>query len=48
MNLYRVTILFTDGTLDDSVIASPLQLSEVTKRAERSGFSFASITVESL
>lgn len=48
MNIYRITILFTDGSLDDSVIASPLPIGEVTKRAERSGFSFASITVESL
>jgi hypothetical protein len=46
MNSYKITTLWEDGELLERIIESYLDIVEIADRANRSGFNFASITVE--
>lgn len=48
MNLYLITVLFTDGEVYEHTLATDMEAAAVARSAARCGFNFLSITVECL
>lgn len=48
MNLYLITVLFTDGEMYEHTLATDMEAAAVARSAARCGFNFLSITVEQL